>query len=137
MFAPVGLRREIFIPCFGLAEATLIVTGHSRGKVPRMLMLDQDQLSKGKAEILYFPPSDERGYTNELNGSQGPQHRNVKYLMTAGKPVWGATVRIVSTTPPYRALHENEIGEIWTASSSVAIGYLVVKTLPAMHSERF
>ena len=82
MFAPVSLRRENLIPYISPAEGSLIVISHSRDKVPRMLMLDQDQLSEVNTQIVFFPPSDERGYTHALDGSQGPQHRNVKYLMT-------------------------------------------------------
>ena len=30
-FAPAGFRREVFLPCYGLAEATLLVSGGPRG----------------------------------------------------------------------------------------------------------
>jgi len=33
-FAGVGFRREAFYPCYGLAEATLMVSGGQRGAVP-------------------------------------------------------------------------------------------------------
>ncbi|WP_158616584.1 non-ribosomal peptide synthetase [Corallococcus sp. CA054B] len=33
-FAPQGFRREAFYPCYGLAESTLIVTGHALGTAP-------------------------------------------------------------------------------------------------------
>lgn len=33
-FAPVGFRREALYPCYGLAEATLIVTGGSADTPP-------------------------------------------------------------------------------------------------------
>jgi natural product biosynthesis luciferase-like monooxygenase protein len=33
-FAPAGFRREAFYPCYGLAEATLIVTGGEVGAAP-------------------------------------------------------------------------------------------------------
>jgi acyl-CoA synthetase (AMP-forming)/AMP-acid ligase II len=34
MFGPVGFRREAFYPCYGLAEATLMVTGGQRDASP-------------------------------------------------------------------------------------------------------
>lgn len=55
-------------------------------------------------------------------GSALVKRKNVKYLMTAGKPVWGATVKVVSTQPPYVELKENMIREVWTASASVVLG---------------
>ena len=33
-FAPCGFRREAFYPCYGLAEATLFVTGAAHGSAP-------------------------------------------------------------------------------------------------------
>src|SRR5205807_9200504 len=33
-FAPCGFRRETFFPCYGLAEASLIVTGGQRTALP-------------------------------------------------------------------------------------------------------
>jgi amino acid adenylation domain-containing protein len=35
-FAPCGFRREAFYPCYGLAEATLFVTGGVPGRRPRV-----------------------------------------------------------------------------------------------------
>ena len=35
-FAPCGFRAEAFYPCYGLAEATLFVTGGDAGRVPRV-----------------------------------------------------------------------------------------------------
>ncbi|HEY9422517.1 MAG TPA: AMP-binding protein, partial [Thermoanaerobaculia bacterium] len=35
-FAPCGFRPEAFYPCYGLAEATLFVTGGERGSWPRI-----------------------------------------------------------------------------------------------------
>ncbi len=34
-FAPCGFRREAFYPCYGLAEATLIVSGGDRRRAAR------------------------------------------------------------------------------------------------------
>src|SRR5215217_148346 len=33
-FAPCGFRKEAFYPCYGLAEATLLVSGHKRTSLP-------------------------------------------------------------------------------------------------------
>jgi len=35
-FAPSGFRREAFYPCYGLAEATLFVSGGQAGNIPRV-----------------------------------------------------------------------------------------------------
>jgi acyl-CoA synthetase (AMP-forming)/AMP-acid ligase II len=49
-FAPHGFRRETFLPSYGLAEATLMVTGKPHGVAPRSVTVDSQVLiSCGKA----------------------------------------------------------------------------------------
>ena len=43
-FAPCGFRPEAFYPCYGLAEATLIVTGGERTARPTFARVDGSQL---------------------------------------------------------------------------------------------
>ncbi len=45
-FAPCGFRKEAFYPCYGLAEATLFVTGGSAGQAPRV---DDRRVSCGRS----------------------------------------------------------------------------------------
>src|SRR5262249_15635234 len=39
-FAPCGFKREAFYPCYGLAEATLFVTGGIKQEVPTVVNAD-------------------------------------------------------------------------------------------------
>ncbi|GGR46367.1 fatty acyl-AMP ligase [Streptomyces aurantiogriseus] len=41
-FAPAGFRRDAFYPCYGLAEATVMVTGGTVGQPPVLLDADGD-----------------------------------------------------------------------------------------------
>ena len=43
-FAPCGFRREAFYPCYGLAEATLIVSGGLRKSLPVIMTVDSEAL---------------------------------------------------------------------------------------------
>jgi amino acid adenylation domain-containing protein len=43
-FAPCGFRREVFYPCYGLAEATLFVSGGTPGREPRISEAEDRQL---------------------------------------------------------------------------------------------
>ena len=45
-FAPCGFRAEAFYPCYGLAEATLFVTGEDAGRPPRV---EDRRVSCGRA----------------------------------------------------------------------------------------
>ena len=47
-FAPAGFRREAFLPCYGLAEATLLVSGGPAGLPPAVLSVDAEGLGRGE-----------------------------------------------------------------------------------------
>ncbi|MBK8231196.1 MAG: non-ribosomal peptide synthase/polyketide synthase [Candidatus Eisenbacteria bacterium] len=99
-FAAAGFRRRAFYPAYGLAEATLKVTGGDRGAGPSVLALDRTALARGEVAI---------GAEDLL-------------LVGAGRAVAPTEVRIVD---PERAapLGENQVGEIWVGGPSVAGGY--------------
>ncbi len=48
-FAPCGFRAEAFYPCFGLAEATLIVSGGYVAEPPIIRSFDAEALTQGRA----------------------------------------------------------------------------------------
>lgn len=47
-FGRCGLRRDAIFPCYGMAEATLLVAGGPYGRGPRILMLDGAALEQGR-----------------------------------------------------------------------------------------
>ncbi|MCF1592219.1 fatty acyl-AMP ligase [Streptomyces muensis] len=98
--APVGFNADVWAPSYGLAEATLMVTGTTCGKGPTLGRFDRDALEAGRAV---------------------PAPDGVD-LVGCGRPV-GADVRIVDpdTAQP---LKEGHVGEIWVSGDSVADGYL-------------
>nr|WP_271213033.1 fatty acyl-AMP ligase [Rhodococcus wratislaviensis]GLK39959.1 hypothetical protein GCM10017611_68300 [Rhodococcus wratislaviensis] len=96
-FAPCGFDPNALYPCYGLAEATLFVSGSRKGRGPRYLEADSDELSRGHIV---------QGRGRTLVGSGIPE----------------ADIRIVD--PETRAPSEpNRIGEIWVAGTQVARGY--------------
>lgn len=102
-FAACGFRRQAFLPCYGLAEATLFVSGRLPGQGARSYDLKSSALEAGEAA-----PAE--------NG----QGRRV--IVSCGIPADGQRVSIVdpdllSSCPPGR------IGEIWISGESVAQGY--------------
>ncbi len=99
-FADCGFRREAFYPCYGMAEATLMITGGDRASAPKLLTVDDDQLAAHRLQP----------------AAQGRQ------LVGCGQVIDGGQVAIVN--PETRMLcRPNEIGEIWVTSPSVAQGY--------------
>jgi acyl-CoA synthetase (AMP-forming)/AMP-acid ligase II len=51
MFEPCGFRRETIFPCYGLAEATVMVSGGPTGQVPVVLRLDADELANNRVAL--------------------------------------------------------------------------------------
>jgi acyl-CoA synthetase (AMP-forming)/AMP-acid ligase II len=98
-FAPCGFRRSAFLPCYGLAEATLFVTGR-RGAT--YLDVCPDALKGGEAR----PPDG------------GPGLR----LVGSGRPPRDVDVVIVEpdTAAP---LPGGQEGEVWARGPQVARGY--------------
>lgn len=101
-FAPAGFRPEAFYPAYGLAEATLLVTGGTPGQRPVEVAADPAALAAGRL-------------TAPRNGSRS------RTLVGVGRPC-GVEIRIVD--PESRqVLQPGRVGEIWIRGESVAAGY--------------
>jgi acyl-CoA synthetase (AMP-forming)/AMP-acid ligase II/acyl carrier protein len=103
-FAECGFRREAFLPVYGLAEATLMVSGGPRGNPPTVVRVDAANLGEHRICEVDEPQS------------------AVRDLVGSGTCLPGQRVVIVdpNTSRPCR---EDEVGEIWVRGASVAQGY--------------
>ncbi|HEV2856372.1 MAG TPA: AMP-binding protein, partial [Thermoanaerobaculia bacterium] len=99
-FAPCGFRREAFFPCYGLAEATLFVSG-TAGISAREL----------DAEAL------ERHLAEPARPGSSPRH-----LVSCG-PVSADQKVVIVDAESGVALPEGQVGEVWISGPSVAGGY--------------
>ena len=105
-FAECGFRREAFMPCYGLAEATLIVSCGSQSAAPSFQRIHRRALEENLVQ---------QADTSSEDG-------DVTLLPGCGKPLKGEVLRIVN--PETRELCKpEEVGEIWVSSPSVARGY--------------
>ncbi|WP_327140560.1 fatty acyl-AMP ligase [Nocardia sp. NBC_01327] len=101
-FAPHGFSTGAWYPCYGLAEATLLVSGSTPGRGRRLLEVDVEALG-------------ERRYVAATGA-------RTKTLVGSGHVLPGEDVRIIdpesgAQCPPDR------VGEIWVAGGHVARGY--------------
>ncbi|HZB31894.1 MAG TPA: fatty acyl-AMP ligase [Streptosporangiaceae bacterium] len=103
-FADRGLRPEALYPCYGLAEASLLVTGSVPLGGPRTVRLDAAALAEGAAR-----PGEPAGA------------RTVESV-SCGRPPEGHEVVVVDPEQG-AALPEGRVGEIWVRGPSVAAGY--------------
>jgi acyl-CoA synthetase (AMP-forming)/AMP-acid ligase II len=108
-FEPCGFRLENFYPCYGLAEATLLVAGGGRCRGPVILDVRSDALARHQV----LPgKSDQEG---------------VNHLVGCGRAWLEHKIMIVdpeTLTPCLEDENGNtSVGEIWFAGPSVAQGY--------------
>jgi 8-amino-7-oxononanoate synthase len=108
-FAPCGFRREAFFPCYGLAEATLMVSGGPPcSALPREVFLDGHCLEQGVVQ---------------QQAQQAARHdREVRRLVGCGAPVQGTRIEIVDPATRTRCPH-GKVGEILVMGGGVAQGY--------------
>lgn len=102
-FKVCGFRREVFFPCYGLAEATLFVTGGYSGK--------ENTHCVDKAKL-------RGGYVVEADS----ENKNHQYLVSSGRCSPQQQVAIVDPDTKLQ-LQDLEIGEIWVKGDSIAQGY--------------
>ncbi len=102
IFAPFGFSEKALYPCYGLAEATLLVTGSQKGRGPRTIEADIDALSHKR----YVEAPDGHGRTLAGSGLVLPEE----------------SLRIVDPETG-RQCPANQVGEIWVAGEHVAHGY--------------
>jgi acyl-CoA synthetase (AMP-forming)/AMP-acid ligase II/alpha-ketoglutarate-dependent taurine dioxygenase/acyl carrier protein len=107
-FAPAGFRREAFYPCYGLAEATLIVSGGRKAEPPVVRAWDAAALQQGRAV---------EGGTGGGGGAQA-----VRTLVGCGASIPGQEV-LVLDPESLRPAAEGHLGEICVRGPSVARGY--------------
>ena len=102
-FSQCGFRRRAFLPCYGLAEATLMVSGCRKplGE-PKIVYCSRRDLEQSRIELA------------KPDAGQG--------VVACGKPELSTLIRIVDPRTK-RIVPSTEIGEIWIASPSVTRGY--------------
>lgn len=104
IFEPYGLRPEAIYPCYGLAEATLLVSGGARLGGWRSVSVAREALEVARVAR----PATAGEPTRRIVGCgvPGPDTRIAIVDPTTGQPV-----------------RPGQVGEIWLDSPSVAAGY--------------
>ncbi len=99
-FATCGFHPDMFLPCYGMAETTLLVSGGPPLCDKKIIMLDSSALSQHRV----------------LESSTG------KKIVSCGQIGSDQEVRIVHSETGIECIG-NEVGEVWVTGKSVTQGY--------------
>ncbi len=103
-FTQCGFLREAFYPCYGLAEATLFVSGGRKADPPVVQPIQIEALKQNHVVL------------------SGGEKAKVQTLVGSGKAILEQQIVIVHPETLTRC-SPSEVGEIWVSSPSVAQGY--------------
>lgn len=103
-FAPYGFRREAFYPCYGMAEATLFISGGSKLTEPVVRFVDGAALEENRVGLV------------------APDTVGARAIVSCGKPWLDGAIEIVDPETHLRCLPE-QVGEIWVSGSGIGRGY--------------
>jgi len=103
-FAGCGFRADAFYPCYGLAEATLLVSANRVGAGSRIGRFRQHALQKGRVV------------------KAGADDADARALVACGHPWLGEELLIVDTET-LQACRPGRVGEIWVSGANIAQGY--------------
>ncbi|MFI9079343.1 AMP-binding protein [Streptomyces sioyaensis] len=102
-FTRAGLAETVFLPAYGLAEATLAVTFPPLGRPTKTIRVSREALGRGRCEAVTGKPG------------------TYRELVSVGRPVAGMEVRLVDDQA--HPLGEGVVGEIQVRGASVTAGY--------------
>ena len=103
-FAACGFRGEAFYPCYGMAEATLFISGGQQSQPPLLKTIQAEALTHD--QIVAATPQDSRSQT----------------LVSCGPSLPDQVLKIVDPDTQ-QCCPEAEVGEIWVSGPSIAQGY--------------
>lgn len=103
-FAPYGFRGEAFYPCYGMAEATLFISGGSKLTAPTVRWVDGGALEENRVDFV------------------APEVMGARAIVSCGKPWLDGAIEIVNPETRQRCLPQ-EVGEIWVSGSGIGRGY--------------
>jgi len=103
-FALAGFRPEAFLPCYGMAEATVFAAGSLPGRLPQSWKVDRTALERQELRTVSADDPGARG------------------LIACGTPPAGIRLAVVDpeTLEP---CPDDRSGELWIAGPNIAQGY--------------
>ncbi len=104
LYKPCGFKKEAFYPCYGMAEATLFITGINTADYPTITYLDKQALTEDQVVTV------------------APDHPNSKAAVSCGHTWLGDEIIIVDPETKVQC-QSDRVGEIWAAGVGIGKGY--------------
>lgn len=103
-FEPCGFRREAFYPCYGLAEATLIVSGGLKAALPITYAVQGETLESARVV------------------ATSGEEEGVRTFVGCGQALGDQKI-VIADPESFIQCPPDQVGEIWVSGPSVAQGY--------------
>lgn len=103
-FASCGFRKEAFYPCYGMAEATLLISGGEKTAPPVVKYVDKSALEKNRVITV------------------DSYREGTKALISCGRP-WLNDVIAIANPTSLTPCVDNQVGEIWVSTPGIGKGY--------------
>ncbi|MBG1266864.1 fatty acyl-AMP ligase [Nostoc sp. WHI] len=103
-FQPCGFKSNFLYPCYGMAEATLMISGGLGEAEPVYCTIKADELAQNQI-------------VKALSNTQ-----NVRHLVGCGRE-WLDTKIVIANPESLTQCLPNQVGEIWISGRSVTQGY--------------
>ncbi|PLZ94164.1 non-ribosomal peptide synthetase [Fischerella muscicola CCMEE 5323] len=105
-FAECGFRREAFYPCYGMAEATLMVSGGSKTALPIVKKVQKCALANNQV----------------IEVSADTQDKDIQTFVSCGQTIPQQQI-VIANPETLTRFSPNQVGEIWVSGLSVGQGY--------------
>ncbi|MBH8554264.1 AMP-binding protein [Nostocaceae cyanobacterium CENA357] len=103
-FAKCGFRKESFYPCYGMAEATLMVSGVAKTASPTIKTVNKSALSQNQ---IIEARTDQEDIQNFVGCGYSLPQQNI----------------VIAHPETLQQCQPHEVGEIWVSGPSVGQGY--------------
>ncbi|PZD72723.1 Putative fatty-acid--CoA ligase FadD21 [Acaryochloris thomasi RCC1774] len=103
-FERCGFQRRAFYSCYGMAEATLFITGGEKAELPQVQYVQAEALEKNQVAVA------------------SPQQKRARALVSCGRPWLDGKVAIANPNTLTRC-PPDQVGEIWFSSAGLGQGY--------------
>ncbi|TMP40319.1 beta-ketoacyl synthase [Pseudoalteromonas citrea] len=103
-FSQCGLKTNAFLPCYGMAEATLMVSGKPHGQQYQQLCIDEPLLKRGVVKQV------------------SPEAKHSQWLVSSGIVHHSLNAKIVDPVT-HTEVAMGQVGEVWLQGSSISPGY--------------